>query len=74
MKYRFEVTYQNKILSEVCRIMKNLDLDMGQVCIQEVFTFSAKDDVNPDVVKNHLKDAIESCELIVFKIEGGKVE
>ncbi len=76
MRYRFEVTYQNPLFKDVSNLMRKCDMDMGEVCLVEVFNFKIKEGL-PDrpieIIKKQLEEAFISAECTVFKIEGGKI-
>jgi len=73
MKYRFDVIYQPKYFAEASKLMRTMDLDIGEVGIKETVVFEANDmDINK--IKETLTKAFESGGLGVLHIEGGKVE
>lgn len=74
MKYRFEVIYTNEYVKRASELMKKLDLDMGEIGFQEVFTFTTKKDLSIQKIKEDLKKCFELSDLEILKIEGGKVE
>lgn len=73
MKYRFQITYQPEYYKKASEWMRKLDLDVGEVGLQEAITFTA-DDQEVSIIKEKLKLAFESQNLTVLHIEGGKIE
>ncbi len=74
MKYRFEVIYRNKYMKEASRLLKKMDLDIGDVGISQVFTFTSKIDNEVSKIKEDLKKVFLDCDLEILHIEGGKLE
>ncbi len=73
MKYYFTVMFQPKELKKVSELMKKLDLDMGQVGIEEKFTFSCPEDHSIEEVKEKIILCFNQCDCEVLKIEGGSI-
>lgn len=73
-KYRFKIIWQDKYMNKASEFMKKCDLDVGEVGIVETFTFSCEKDIAITELKEKLKFALESCDMNVLHIEGGKIE
>lgn len=74
MKYRFEVTYQNKACKDLSNFMKKCDVDIGGISLSEVFTFTCVKDKPITLLKKDLVEAFFHSGLEVVHIEGGKIE
>lgn len=74
MKYIFEVIYRNELMKKVSDFMKQLDLDIGEIGVKEVFSFTTQKDLTVQQIKEKLKEIFEYSDLELLKIEGGKVE
>lgn len=74
MKYRFEIIYANKWMKQASEFLSQCDLQIVGVGIKETMTFTSKNDLPIDLVKQKFKEAFESCECEILRIEGGKVE
>lgn len=61
-------------MKEAARLLKTMDLDMGDVGIKEVFTFTSQDNPSVSKVKEEIKKAFDSSDLELLHIEGGKIE
>ncbi len=60
-------------MKKACKLMRKMDLDIGEAGIEKVITFTANDqDVKH--VKANLIAAFNDSDLTVLHIEGGKVE
>ena len=73
MKYRFQITYQPEYFKKASELMRKLDLDVDEVALKEVITFTA-DNKEVSFFKEKLKEAFESGNMTILHIEGGKVE
>ncbi len=73
MKYIFTVIVQPSQLKEISTYMKNLDLYIGEVGIEQTFTFTGKDK-DVECFKQEITTFLESEGITVLKIEGGKIE
>jgi|GEM_PF-6851724 hypothetical protein len=73
-KYRFKVIYQPKEFREVCKFVEKMDLDIGEVGIEQVFQFTSAKDMPIVELKSHIKSAFLSGEMTILHIEGGKIE
>jgi hypothetical protein len=74
MKYRFKVIYATKSIKEASRLMRQLDLDMGEIGIEQTIEFTSKNDLEINLLKEKLRLSFESCEYELMHIEGGKIE
>lgn len=75
IKYRFEIWYQTKNLRQIGYLLKTFDLGIDGLCTKDVITFVYTAEEKPiSYFKELIKQAMESCERTVLKIEGGKVE
>jgi hypothetical protein len=74
MKCRLEVIYRGKELKQVSKFMRNLDLDMGEIGIEEVFTFTCKKDASIELIKDTLKKGFELFGMEILQIKGGIIE
>lgn len=74
MNYRFEITYADKKLIDISKLMSKLDLGMRCVCTKEIITFSSVNDLNIIDIKNIITEGYESCGCEIYKIAGGKIE
>lgn len=73
MRYRFRIIYQNEYMKKSCELMRKMDLDIGEVGLEQVITFIAKEQ-EIQVLKDNIIKAFESENVKVLYIEGGKVE
>ena len=73
VKYRFTLTYQTKYFKRASELMKKLDLDIGEMGIEETFEFKC-DEKPIDIIKGNLKNSFECAEMTILEIEGGKIE
>ena len=74
IKYRFEITYQNKWVIQASEFISKLDLGIDGFGIKETATFSSKKDLSIQTIKDTFHKAYESCECKILHIEGGKIE
>jgi hypothetical protein len=74
MKYRFEITYATKEMQQTCNFLKKMDLDIGQVGIQQIITFTSEKNPSIAILKEHLHQAFKECNLTILQIEGGMME
>jgi hypothetical protein len=72
-KYRFEVTYSNKALQDVCNFMNNVDVNISGLCIKEIVIFTAKKNMPIDKYKELLENAYKSADCKVWMLEGGEI-
>lgn len=73
IKYRFEITYQTEQMIHVSVLLRKLDLQIDEVGLKEVMTFSANDR-EVSVYKEVIIQAYVSAGCCVLNIEGGKIE
>lgn len=74
MKYRFKIIYQTLQLKKVSSFMKQLDLNTGDIGIEEEFEFFTYKDYEIPKLKEALVSAFEACDMEILRIEGGKIE
>jgi hypothetical protein len=74
MKYAFEVIYTTKQLRQVNDFLKSCDLDIGEAGVRERFSFTSKNDLTIDTIKQKLTEALRMCDYEPLHIEGGKIE
>jgi len=74
MKYRFEVIYQNKYMKQSNEFLKTCDINIGDIGIKEVFTFTTNTPKSIQEIKEDIKRCFDLCEMELLNIEGGKVE
>lgn len=70
--YRFTITFQTPEITKVCDFMEKLDLNMGHICIQQIFTFNAYD-MPIEKMKEHIRKVMNHCDCRLFEIEGVKI-
>ncbi len=74
-KYRFEISYQNKNIRQVCEFMRKVDLDLGDIYLKEVYGFDYINDEKPiDYFKDLFRQAYETMDCNIINIKGGKIE
>ena len=73
-KYKFTVVYATKEMQKACEFMKKLDLDIGEVGIQQSFSFSSERNIEIPALKELISHSFESDCYKILHIEGGKIE
>ncbi len=74
MKYRFEVVYRNQSMKKASEFLKYCDIDLGDIGIKEVFTFTSNSGKSISQIKEDLRKSFELCDLELMHVEGGTVE
>ncbi len=73
-RYRFKIIIQEKYMKKASRLMRTLDLDIGEVGIEHIFTFTSEKDFPISQVKEDIRKCFEDTEIELLFIEGGKIE
>ena len=73
-RYRFKIIIQPEYFKDACEMMRKLDMDIGEVGIEYVIQFTSQKDIAIPILKDHLRQCIESNGLQMLHAEGGKVE
>lgn len=66
--------YQNLALADVCKFMRRCDMNVGDICIKEVFVFTASKEIPIDEIKDNFMKGFKESGCDIFSIEGGKIE
>lgn len=74
MKYRFEVTYANKMMLQVSKFINSFDIGTDSLTQKSVLNFSTKKEIPVPKLKEIIVNGYESADCKVFMILGGKVE
>lgn len=74
MKYRFEITYQNKYVKQASDFLRKCDLGIDAFGIKEIISFTSQKDIKISEIKEKIDQAYESCDCKILHIEGGKIE
>jgi hypothetical protein len=73
-KYKFKAIVQDNQMKELREFMRKLDLNIGEIGLQLVFTFSSKSDHDIPYIKEHLKMGFEYCNINLIHLDGKKIE
>ena len=65
---------QNKLLKDVSKFMKEVDLNIDKIGIEEKFEFRTDKDIPVPEFKEMIIKALKHGDIEVLKIEGGKIE
>lgn len=73
--YRFTVTYQTQHMRDTCNFLDMCDLNVGQVCIEQVYEFDYTKEPKPiEYFKRLFTQAFESIDCFLVDVRGGIVE